>query len=244
MIEFFQNIFSPPRHLILLAAALWFGWRLAEKIVKREGKINEAAFSDLVFYGLLTFALGGRVLYALDNLAAFANSPASLFSPNPQLFDPFFGGAAAFVFMLVYGQRAKLPFLQTLDALTPLLASLMLGLGAAHLAEGSAFGQETSLPWGIAVNGVTRHPSQVYEIASAFFILNLTGTRGSLARAGAQFLTFLAWTSAARLFLEAFRGDYVLVFGNLRLAQVLAWAVLAFALLALNRLQSKEQPAN
>ena len=244
MIEFLQNIFAPPRHMILLVLALWFGWWLAERIVKREGKVNEAAFSNLTFYGLLAFVLGGRILYALDNLSAFTSSPASIFSPNPQLFDPFLGGAAAIVTMLVYGQRAKLPFWQTLDALTPLLAALMVGLGAAHLAEGSAFGKETSLPWGIDVNGVTRHPSQVYEIALAFFILNLIGTRGPLLRAGAQFLTFLAWTSAARLFLEAFRGDSALIFGSLRLAQILAWVALAVAFLALNRLQSNEQPAN
>ncbi|MBI5934640.1 MAG: prolipoprotein diacylglyceryl transferase [Chloroflexi bacterium] len=244
MIEAIQNWFAPPRHLILLVIALWFGWWLAERIVKREGKVHEAAFSNLTFYGLLAFVIGGRVLYALDNLAVFSLSPLSIFSPNPQLFDPFFAGTAAIVTMLVYGQRAKLPFWQTLDALTPLLAALMLGLGAAHLAEGSAFGRETSLPWGIAVDGVTRHPSQVYETVFAFFILNLIGTRGPLPHAGAQFLTFLAWTSAARLFLEAFRGDSVLIFGSLRLGQILAWAVLAVAFLALNRLQSKEQLAN
>jgi len=244
MIEVIQSWFAPPRHTILLVLALWFGWWLAEKIVKREQKINEAAFSNLTFYGLLAFVLGGRILYALDNLAAFMSSPASIFSPNPQLFDPFLGGAAAVVTMLVYGQRNKLPFWPTLDALTPLFAALMVGLGAAHLAEGSAFGKETSLPWGIDVNGLTRHPSQIYEIVLAFFVLNLIGTRGPLPRAGAQFLTFLAWTSAARLFLEAFRGDSVLVFGSLRLAQILSWVVLAFALFALNRLQSTQSVAN
>jgi phosphatidylglycerol:prolipoprotein diacylglycerol transferase len=244
MIEAIQSWFAPPRHLILLVIALWFGWWLAERIVKREAKINEAAFSNLTFYGLLAFVLGGRILYALDNIEIFARSPLSIFSPNPQLFDPFLGGAAAIVTMLIYGQRAKLPFWPTLDALTPLLAALMVGIGAAHLADGSAFGKETSLPWGIAVNGVTRHPSQVYEIVFAFFILNLIGTRGSLPRAGAQFLTFLAWTSAARLFLEAFRGDSALVFGSLRLGQILAWAALAVAFFALNRLQSTQQFAN
>ncbi len=244
MIEAIQSWFAPPRHLILLVIALWFGWWLAEKIVKREKKVDEAAFSNLTFYGLLAFVLGGRVLYALGNFEIFSRSPLSIFSPNPQLFDPFLGGAAAIVTMLAYGQRNKLPFWPTLDALTPLLASLMLGIGAAHLAEGSAFGKVTSLPWGIAVNGVTRHPSQIYEIALAFFILNLIGTRGPLPRAGAQFLTFLAWTSAARLFLEAFRGDSALIFGSLRLGQVVAWVVLAVALFALNRLQSTEQFAN
>lgn len=244
MIEFVQNVFAPPRHLILLFAALWIGWGLAEKRAKREKIVNDAALDNLIFYGLLAFIIGGRVLYALDHLEIFSRSPASLFSPNPQLFDAFLGGAAALVTMLVYGRRAKLPFWPTLDALTPFFAVLMIGLGAAHLAEGSAFGNETSLPWGIEVNGVTRHPSQIYEIAAAIFIFGWIGQRAPSSIAGLQFLSFLAWTSAARLFLEAFRGDSVLVLGGLRLGQILAWVVLAGALYGLNRLQSNERLAN
>ena len=241
MIELVQNLFAPPRHLILLVIALWIGWGMSEKHAKRENLVNEAAFSNLMFYGLLAFVIGGRVLYALDHFEIFSRAPASLFSPNPQLFDAFFGGAAAIVTMLVYGQRAQLPFWHTLDALTSLLATLMVGLGAAHLAEGSAFGRETSLPWGIDVNGMTRHPSQIYEIAFAIFIFGLVGQRAPFPVAGIRFLSFLAWTSTARLFLEAFRGDSVLVFGSLRLGQILAWVVLAIALVGLSRLQSNQR---
>ncbi len=237
MIELIQNIFAPPRHLLLPVIALWIGWGQAEKRVKREKLVDEAAFSSLVFYGLLAFVIGGRVLYALDNLEIFSRSPASLLSPNPQLFDAFFGGAAAIVAMLVYGQRKGLALWPTLDALTPLLATLTVGLGAAHLADGSAFGKPASLPWGIDVNGVTRHPSQVYEIAAALFILSLVGLRKPFPIAGIQFLSFLAWTSGARLFLEAFRGDSALVFGGLRLGQILAWVILALALGGIGRLK-------
>jgi len=83
-----------------------------------------------------------------------------------------------------------------------------------------------------------RHPSQVYEIATALFILNLIGLRKPFSAAGVQFLAFLAWTAGARLFLEAFRGDSTLIFGGLRLGQIFAWIVLAAALVGVERLQS------
>ena len=72
----------------------------------------------------------------------------------------------------------------------------------------------------------------------ALFILSLVGMRKPFPIAGAQFLAFLAWTAGARLFLEAFRGDSTLVFGGLRLGQILAWFVLATSLFGFERLQS------
>jgi prolipoprotein diacylglyceryltransferase len=50
--------------------------------------------------------------------------------------------------------------------------------------------------------------------------------------AGILFLNFIALTAGARLLLEAFRGDSTLVFGGLRLAQILAWIILAIVFFA------------
>ena len=237
MIELFRNLFTPPRHIILLAGALWIGLTLSEKRAARH-KVNGQALNDLVFYALMAFVAGGRILFAVAHLEAFAKSPLSLFALNPDLFDPLGGLTAAFITALVYGQRKGLAFWSTLDALTPFFATMMVGLGASHLASGDAFGKETSLPWGIELLGATRHPSQIYEVAAALFILNLIGLRKPFPAAGAQFLAFVAWTAGASLFLEAFRGDSTLVFGGLRLGQIFAWIVLAAALVGLERLQS------
>jgi phosphatidylglycerol:prolipoprotein diacylglycerol transferase len=132
---------------------------------------------------------------------------------------------------LVYGQRRRLQFWSALDAMTPLFATLAVGLGLAHLASGSAFGRETTLPWGIPLWGALRHPSQVYEILAALTILALLLLRKPDSRPGILFLIFASTTSAARLFLEAFRGDSTLVVGGLRLAQIIAWIILSTSLL-------------
>jgi phosphatidylglycerol:prolipoprotein diacylglycerol transferase len=234
MLTLFRNLFSPPRDLILVVVAIWAGLYLAEKRSARHG-INNDDLNNIVFFPLIGFLLGGRLLFAFENLSAFAQSPQSLISLNLDLFDPFGGLAIAIIVALVYGQRRKLALWSTLDALTPVFAVFAVGLGLAHLASGSAFGKETTLPWGMKLWGAVRHPSQIYEILASLLILGLLWFQKADLRPGLHFLRFAALTSGTRLFLEAFRGDSTLVFGGLRLAQVIAWIVLAISLFFLDR---------
>ncbi len=226
MIELFRSLFAPPRHLILLVLAAWLGMTLAEKRTARHGVTNEA-FNNLVFYGLLAYILGGRILYAVNHLPAFSQSPLSLFALNPDLFDSFGGSVAAVLVALIYGQRQKIPLWNALDALTPFLAVLAVGISLSHLAAGTAFGKPTDIPWAIVLWNAKRHPSQIYELLASLLTLGLLWFQRPNPRPGLFFLTFAALTSAARLFLEAFRGDSPILFNGIRSTQVLAWALLA-----------------
>lgn len=230
----FRNLFSPPRDLILVVVAIWAGLYLAEKRSVKYGVSNED-LNNIVFFSLIGFLLGGRILFTFENLSAFIQSPRSLISLNLDLFDPIGGLVVATIVAFIYGQRRKLSLWATLDALTPIFAVFAVGLGLAHLASGSAFGKETSLPWGMKLWGAIRHPSQIYEILASLLILGLLWVQKADTRAGVYFLRLAALTSGARLFLEAFRGDSTLMFGGLRLAQVIAWVVLAVSLFLLDR---------
>ncbi len=229
MIELFRALFAPPRHLIPLVAALWIGLTLAEKRSERHG-LSKEQLNNLSFYSLLGFLIGGRLLFALANFSSFAQSPFSLFSPNPDLFDSIGGLLTAILVGLIYGRRQKLALWKTLDAMTPIFACLAIGLSLAHLAAGTAFGKPTTLPWGIDLWNATRHPTQVYELFASLLTFSLIWFRKSDSPPGLLFLTFAALTAGARLFLEAFRGDSTLIFGGLRLAQLIAWGVLALTL--------------
>jgi phosphatidylglycerol:prolipoprotein diacylglycerol transferase len=229
VISLFRSLFAPPRHLILLLAALWVGLTLAEKRVERHG-ISKDALNSLVYYSIFSYILGGRLIYALSNYSVFLQSPLSIFSLNLDLFDPLAALVVAVVVGILYGSRHNLPLWSTLDALTPLFASISIGLSLSHLAAGTAFGIPTRLPWGIELWNATRHPTQIYELIAALFIFGLIWFRKSDFPAGSGFLLFAALTAGARLFLEAFRGDSTLIFGGLRLAQVIAWAVLVVVL--------------
>ena len=221
--------------MILVVAAIWIGLYLAEKRSEMHG-ISVNDLNNIVFFPLIGYIFGGRILFTLENLSAFTQNPKSLISLNLDLFDPIGGLAIALFVAMVYGKRQKLSLWPTLDAITPLFAVFSLGLGLAHLASGSAFGKETSLPWGMQLWGAIRHPSQVYEILASLFILSLLWFQKANSRPGFQFLTFAALTSGAHLFLEAFRGDSTIIFGGLRAAQIFAWVALAISLYLLDKI--------
>lgn len=222
--------------LCLLIAA-WVGLSLADKRAHL-CNISSDTLDNLVLVSLGGFILGGRLFFVMENLTLFLRSPLNILSPNYQLFDVAGGFASGLLAGLIFGKRKGLSLWPTLDALTPFFATIMVGIGAAHLAAGSAYGKETDLPWGIFWSGATRHPSQVYEIAAALFILSLVGLRKPFDMPGKQFLFFVVFSAGAALFLEAFRGDSVFIAGGLRLAQVIAWLFLAVALIGLEQLKN------
>lgn len=240
MLTLFRSLFAPPRHLILILAALWLGLTLSEKRVDQHG-ISKEALNNLVYYSILGYILGGRILFVLAHLTAFTQSPLGIFSINIDLFDPVGALLTALLVGSIYGQRRKLPLWPTLDALTPLFAILAIGLSLSHLAAGTAFGSPTNLPWGIELWNATRHPTQLYELIASLLIFGFIWFRKADSPAGSDFLWFSALTAGSRLIFEAFRGDSTLVFGGIRLAQIFAWAVLAAAIVAGELLRAKER---
>ncbi|HSL28458.1 MAG TPA: prolipoprotein diacylglyceryl transferase family protein [Anaerolineales bacterium] len=235
MIELFQSIFAPPRHLILVLAALWVGLALAEKRTERH-HVSKESLNNLVFFSLMAYLAGGRLIYALLHLPAFVQSPSSLISLNLDLFDPLAGLLMAVAAGWMYASRHNLHIRSTLDALTPFAAALAVGVALSHLAAGTAFGRPTDSSWGVELWGAVRHPSQIYQLAASLLIFCLIWFRKTLSPPGMLFLIFTALTAAARLFLEGFRGDSTLVMGGWRVAQVIAWIVLATALFVSERL--------
>jgi phosphatidylglycerol:prolipoprotein diacylglycerol transferase len=226
MLTTFRNLFSPPRHMILLVAAAWIGLTLTEKRAERHG-ISKENINNIIFYGLLAFVIGGRLSFVLQNTPAFLKSPLGIFSINPDIFDPFGGTAVAFIAAYIYGQRNGLLFWKTLDALTPFFAILIIGTGLSHLAAGTAFGKETDQSWGINLWNATRHPTQLYETFASLLIFILLWFKRHDPRPGILFLTFAALTAGSQLFIQAYRGDSTLILNGIKQEQVIALAVLA-----------------
>lgn len=215
---------------VILLASLWLGLQLTESRAARRGG-NSEVLGNLVLFALLFGLLGARLGYVLRYPQAFIQHPGSLFSINAGLLDPGAGAAAAALTALVMAQRHQLPWWPTLDALTPLFASLALGLALSHFSSGQAYGTPAQLPWAIDLWGASRHPSQLYEALAALLILIIL-LRPSKPPApdGMLFIDFVVYSATARLFLEAFRAESHLLANGWRLEQVLAWLVLAAAL--------------
>jgi phosphatidylglycerol:prolipoprotein diacylglycerol transferase len=195
---------------------------------------------NLVFITLISSVIGARLVYVARYLSTFTSNPLSLISLNPGLLDLWGGLGSGFLAALIYAQRAHLSLWPMLDSLTPVFALLAVGSGLAHLASGDAFGAPTHVPWGIELWGTTRQPSQVYESLAAVTIAFVVWPGTRLIRhepAGSIFLSFIALSSGARLFLEAFRGDSQVFANTIRGPQIIAWLVLALSLWSLGKIR-------
>ena len=226
MLTLFRNLFSPPRHMILLLLATWIGLTIAEKHTERHG-VGKDDLNNVTYYGLIAFVIGGRVSFVLQNLPAFIKNPPGILSINPDIFDPFGAVAAAIITIVIYGQRHGLLLWNTLDALTTYFSILSIGIGLSHLAAGTAFGMETNIIWGIDLWNATRHPTQIYETTASLLIFGWVWFQKQNPRPGILFLTYAGLTAAAQLFTQAFRGDSTLISNGLRQGQIIAWATLA-----------------
>jgi phosphatidylglycerol:prolipoprotein diacylglycerol transferase len=239
MLTLFRNLFSPPRHLILLFISAWIGLAFAEKRTERYG-VSKENLNNITFYSLIAFIIGGRLSFVLQNMSAFTKSPLGIVSINPDIFDPLGGLAVAIIVAFIFGQQRGLLLWNTLDALTPFFAILAIGIGLSHLAAGTAFGKETDLPWGIDLWNATRHPTQIYETLASLLIFGLVWFQKQNLRPGILFLTYAALTAASQLFIQAFRDDSTLIFNGLRQEQVIAWvALVVIFILFENRLKGK-----
>ena len=218
--------------LALLLGA-WVGAWLAEKEAARF-KLDPALVYNLIFYGLVAGVVGARLFYAARYLNIYLANPLSLFALTPATLDPSAGLLIGFAAAALYGRQHNLPLRPTLDVLAPGLGAFMVAFGLAHFLSGDAFGAPayrhdnvTPLPWSVYLWYDYRHPSQIYETLTAFAVFILVWRRPARREAqGLNFLLVVALSAAARVFLEAFRGDSVIWAGGFRAAQIVGLVVL------------------
>ena len=214
---------------------IWIGITLVEKESLRM-KLNSSQVSNSMLIGLASGVVGARLGYALQHLQAYLSNPLGLFSINPDAFLTWAGLLTGVLAALYYGKRKGLSLRPTLDALAPGLAFFMISLGVSHFLSGNAYGAPADLPWSINLWSEQRHPSQIYETlaASLIFLMAWFSTIRSQGT-GMNFLLVLEASACARIFLEAFRGDSLLMPGGFRSAQVAGLVVLTATLLLMRK---------
>ncbi len=216
-------------------AGIWLSLSLVEREAR---KLNLPADSvyNLVVVGLAAGLIGARLSYAARHSGAYLADPLGLFSFTPATLEPATGALIGIVASLIYGARRQLPLRLTLDTLAPGLAVMGVTVAFAHLASGDAFGAPARLPWSIYLWDDYRHPAQVYELIGALSILTVWGwARQQPSFAGFSFLLVTALSAVMRVFLEAFRGDSLILAGGWRAAQVWSLVILAACLIGMRR---------
>lgn len=208
---------------LALILGLWLALEIVTRQAVRHHQRPALAYNTL-FFAVLVGLAGARVGHILSVPQAYLAAPLSVFSLQPSAMLPGAGLLAALLFSLWWLHRGDGLNGGMLDALTPSVVVLLAASALSNFLSGNAYGLETSLPWGIALWGVTRHPTQVYEFAAASAILAwLWGMRRfDWPWPGAQFAATTVVYASARLFIEAVRADSWLLPGDIRGAQVAA----------------------
>lgn len=223
---------------LILLFGIWLGLMIAEKLLPATapGQLTPRQLNNLAFTAALAGLIGARLAYAVQSPSAYANNLWAILSPRPEALNVEAGVFIAILAILIYRQRNKITLWPLMDALTPLAAVMMAAIAVSHAASGDAFGSVTNVPWGIDLWGARRHPVQIYEAAAALGILAYSWPRlHQVYQTGERFLRFAALSAFARLFFEAFRGESQVVAGNIRLAQIGAFIIVALSLYFIHR---------
>lgn len=231
MIDFWQNIylhFDPIAFTIgsikvhwygiMYAFALIFAIFVAKYFIKTDKlNITDKIFDSYIFWAEIGVILGARLGYII-----FYSPHTLYYLTKPwEIFNPYVNGifvgisgmsyhGAVFGFLIatyLFTKKERISFWYITDA-------SVLGISAAYIFGrfGNFFNQEllgrtTEVPWGIYVNGILRHPSQLYEAflegALVFIILFLIRKKTSFT--GELTIAYGILYSLARIFSEYFR---------------------------------------
>src|SRR6266508_5844639 len=235
---------------VLLALAMAVGLTLACRQASRAG-LSAGEMLKGGELALLGALVGARLYYVVFTWAQYAAAPWRILA----IWEgglAFHGGLLGGVLVaLAYGWWKRLLVAAYLDAAAPELA-----LGQAigrwgNFFNEEAFGTPTALPWGLYVSPAHRplqfaadvffHPSFLYESAwdVVVALLLVVALRRRLARApGALFLAYLGLYSFRRLWVESIRTD-PLMFGPLRVSQIVSLMTIALALFGVPLLFSR-----
>lgn len=174
-------------YLLGFGVAWWLGRRRI-----RQGRlpgVDEQAFGDLLFYGMLGVVIGGRLgyvfFYAFDELLGDPLMLVRIWEGGMSFHGGLLGVVAAAIW---WARRHQLHFFDVADFIAPLVPA---GLGFGRVGNyigGELWGKFTGAGWGVvfpgapelsrmsaeqvsqqfaagALDGFARHPSQLYQAA-------------------------------------------------------------------------------
>ncbi len=209
---------------------------------------------DMGFVIILSGLIGSRVLFIIINFSDFLSNPLDIF----KLWQGglvFSGGLVTVIIVFIlYTRKHKYNIWTTGDLWAPAAA---IGEAIGRIGcffAGCCYGKSCDQPWAviftdpksIAPLNILLHPTQLYSSLSSLIIFIILIVLYSKKKfEGQVLLWFLILHSAARLFLERFRGDSrgIILTDNLTTTQLIALIILLAAVLFLFRLKSVKNRA-
>jgi phosphatidylglycerol:prolipoprotein diacylglycerol transferase len=236
---------------VMIALAFLVGTWLGAREARRKGFDPELIF-DLLFVVMLSSLAGARLYFVLvSEPLEYLRHPweiLAVWKGGMSLHGGLLGGLLAGFW---FTRSRRLPFWRFADTVTP---AIMLGQAVGRMAcvlNGCSYGKPTSLPWAItftnvnsaAPHNIPLHPTQFYELSTDLALFGVLWLlRKRMRFDGQLFLVYWMSYGLARLFLETFRGDSLLVAGLIPVPQVASAIIILLAgSVYLNRRRA-EQP--
>ncbi len=222
---------------LLLLYSIILGGSVMTRVAQVRGGAQLARQADMCFYPVLIGAvIGARLWYGLFNL--------DLYGQNPSLFVALRVGDFAWPGALLGGLLAGYVWcrwngfdaLKLADSAALTLPAVQAIASIGLLLSGEAFGVPMSLPWGVALFGAVRHPTQIYFVLAAVSsLLVVWWLSRRLLPLGALGVAYLGLQGLTSLLVEALRADSLVLPGGIRAAQVFGLGLLLYALTWIQR---------
>ena len=196
-------------YLLGFVAAYW----LAIQRTKQEwSPLAHDHVEDLIFYSAIGVIIGGRLGYMFFyDTASMFTDPLGWLARVPQIWKggmSFHGGFIGVILAVkIFSTNARADFLEVIDFVAPLVP-IGLGLGRlGNFINNELWGKTTDFFLGFLIEGVVRHPTQLYEAVLEGLILFMILWIYSLEkrRRGMVAAAFLFYYGLFRVFIEFFR---------------------------------------
>ncbi|MBK5100265.1 MAG: prolipoprotein diacylglyceryl transferase [Desulfobacteraceae bacterium] len=215
---------------VMIALGCLVGLWVARREAERKG-IGKDKIENFSLFAIASAVIGARLYYmAFSGGTQFWDNPLSLFAVwqgGLAIHGGIIGGLLVGIF---YTRLQKLSFWRFADTFAP---ALILGQAIGRIGcflNGDAYGSPTSLPWGMVYApespagqmfpAQALHPTQLYEMVFNLIIFGiLWKIRKKMKVDGHLFLLYVVLYSAIRIFVEHFRADKLIYWGNVSGAQ-------------------------
>jgi phosphatidylglycerol---prolipoprotein diacylglyceryl transferase len=240
---------------LLIAIAVIIGTVLAQRLAIRRG-VNPDLMGDLVIWLVVGAIPAARAYYVIFSWDRFQDQPWvpilwGLFTV-PRMFAIWEGGIAIHgaviggtIAAIIFAKLNKVSVWKLADLAMP---SLILGQAIGrwgNFFNSEAFGVPTNLPWKLLIPPNKRpsefyaepffHPTFLYESLwnlMAFAVLMTIFNKFPQAKRGTMVMVYLISYSLGRVWIEGLRTDS-LMFGSLRIAQIISLSAIALGGLGL-----------
>lgn len=222
---------------LILLLSVWLASRLVDRVAKARGGPTLESQVERCFFPVLIGAIaGGRLWYGFFNWDLYGRTPGLFWALRVS--DLSWSGALLGGILVGYlwCRWRGLDTAGVADSVALALPIPQALASAGLLLSGEAFGTPTNLPWGVALFGAMRHPTQIYFAVAALVCLGLLSSLSSQRRpAGTLMAAYLGLQGLTLLLIEPLRADSLVFPAGVRAAQMAGLALVLVTLHWLRR---------